>query len=404
MAARGPHLSALVTHARGTPAVTRAEFAVRAQESLDRAGRDGSALSIISLTTCHRVEVYLGPPAETVGDVETPTWWTSLRRALPEGGGELTGLSAMRHLTQVAVGLDSAVIAEDQILHQLRASVGAAEALGSLHGPLARAAQIALAAGRRARTYRTGPLRSLADRALESIRDRTSLDPAAIGRPLLVVGAGEMGRRAAEAAHRAGYAVAVASRNPAHAAEVATPIDGTAWPFDPGARLAEAGAVIVALRGLWQLSPASAEALAASGGPLIDLSFPPALPDAVASRLGPRLVSGDSLAGPADAGDGRMVRRLHRLAEEAALEFQTWSDHDVDRAAARILSERATLLRERALERLWRQGPAFDHAERERIEGMARQLAEDLLEAPLARLGHDGDGSRARAARDLFDL
>lgn len=404
MPPRGPDLSALVTHARGTPAVARADFALRAQELLDRSARDGSPRSFISLTTCHRVEVYLGPPAGTAGEVEMPSWWADLRGALPEGGGELGGLPAMRHLAEVAVGLDSAVIAEDQILHQLRASVGAADALGSLHGPLARAAQIALAAGRRARTYRTGPLRSLADRALESVRDRTGLDPAAADRPLLIVGAGEMGRRAAEAAHRAGYAVAVASRDPAHARELATPIDGAAWPLDPGARLSEAGAVIVALRGPWHLSPAGADALVANGGPLIDLSFPPALPEAVASRLGPRLVSGDSLAGPADAGDGRMVRRLRGLVEEAAVEFQTWSEHDVDRAAARILSERAIMLRERALERLWRQEPAFDHAERERIEVMARQLADDLLEAPLARLGRDGDGSRARAARDLFDL
>src|SRR5207248_514505 len=78
---------------------------------------------------------------------------------------------------------------------------------------------LALRAGRRARSWRQGPSRSLADVAVaEAERRGVSLG----GRDVLVVGSGEMGRLAARAARRVGGKVRVASRIDAHAAALAS--------------------------------------------------------------------------------------------------------------------------------------------------------------------------------------
>ena len=134
----------------------------------------------------------------------------------------------------VAVGRDSVVVGEDQILHQLRASVDAARAAGTLDPALERLFALALQAGRRARSWRQGPARSLADVALASIEQQAG---AIRGRDVLVVGAGKMGRLAARAAVAAGASVAVANRSADGAAALAASTGARIEAFDPGARI-----------------------------------------------------------------------------------------------------------------------------------------------------------------------
>ena len=143
---------ALTAHARQVPVAERERFAERLHAGLgDRA---------VFVETCHRVEAYaIGPStADLVSSV-----------AIPEGGRALTGDAAVRHAITVAVGRDSVVVGEDQVLHQLRVSIDAARAADALDPALERLFALALRAGRRARTWRSGPQRSLADLALASI-------------------------------------------------------------------------------------------------------------------------------------------------------------------------------------------------------------------------------------------
>ena len=80
------------------------------------------------LETCHRVEAYLVSTA----DDTLPTGW------LPKGGRLLMGEDAIRHAISVALGRDSVVVGEDQILHQLRETVERARRDGRLHPALVR--------------------------------------------------------------------------------------------------------------------------------------------------------------------------------------------------------------------------------------------------------------------------
>jgi glutamyl-tRNA reductase len=376
---------ALVTHARHVPAMERERFAMALhRESAGRA---------FTLETCHRVEAYVGNADDAV----------RLVPALPEGARTLTGEQAVHHAMNVAVGRDSVVVGEDQILHQLRASVDAARAAGTLDPALERLFALALQAGRRARSWRQGPPRSLADVALASIDQQVG---AIRGRDVLVVGAGKMGRLAARAAVAAGATVAVANRSADGAAALAASTGALIEAFDPDARIGSFAGVVVALAGPWPIGAATIETLARSATVVVDLSVPAAVPAGLAEILGARLITADDLAltdvGPA-AQDGSAAR-LDALVKRSTAEYVGWLKGRDGRATAEALVKRADREREAELAALWRRLPDLEPEARDAIEGMTRHLAGRLLREPLERLGRDIDGRDGRSIRDIFAL
>ena len=376
---------ALLTHARHVPAIEREGFATAVRHEL--------ADQALLIETCHRVEAYL----TSTDDADR------LAATIPSGGRLLVGEQAVHHAMTVAVGRDSVVVGEDQILHQLRASVEAARIAGALDPSLERLFALALRAGRQARSWRHGTPRSLADVALAWIERQTG--PIG-GRDVLVVGAGRMGRLAARAAVAAGASVAVANRSPSGAETVASSTGARIEPFDPGAGIGSFAGVIVALAGPWPLGPAAIHALVASSTVLVDLSVPTAVPGALVEILAPRLITADDLA-LADIGlapeDGSSAR-LDALADRATVEFLDWLKRRTGRATAEALVEHAAREREAELAALWRRLPDLDPQAREAIEAMTMRLATRLFREPLERLGRDTEGRDERTVRDLFAL
>jgi glutamyl-tRNA reductase len=383
--AAGVPIVALVTHARRVPALERERFATALHRDLA-----GGALV---LETCHRVEAYLGDADDAA----------RLAPALPEGGHALTGKQAVRHAIGVAVGRDSVVVGEDQILHQLRASVDAARSAGTLDPDLERLFALALQAGRRARSWRQGPTRSLADLALASVERQVGQ---IAGREILVVGAGRMGRLATRAAVAAQASVAVANRSADAAASLAASAGARTEAFDPGARIGRYAGVVVALGGPWPIGAVTIDALARGATVVVDLSVPAAVPRPLEQLLAARLITADALALAEDGGvpeDGSAAR-LDALVDRSTAEFVAWLKGRDGRSTARTLKERADIAREAELAALWRRLPDLDPEARDAIEGMTRHLADRLLREPLQRLGRDADGSDGRAIRDIFAL
>ena len=383
-----PAMLALTTHARHVPMAERLVFAAALR---DLAG-DG-----LVVETCHRVEGYL-PGTTSAAD--------RLRAALPSSGRELRGEPAIRHAVSVAVGRDSVVEGEDQIVHQLRAAMRAAQASRGLDPVVERVFASALHAGRLARSWRQGPTRSLATLALDVMAERAGpLD----GRVVLVVGAGRMGRLSAEAARGAGASVRVASRSLERAEGMARLVGARSAAFDPGpSELDGVAGIIVALGGPWALGAASARALTTGDGVIIDLSVPAALPTQVARDVPrARLVSADDLArleAAPEGQDGVADERVDRLIDDTTRDVQAWLDGHAGRAAAAALAERSDDVRAAALAGLWRDLPDLDPGTREAIDQMTRHLAEQLLREPLERLGRDVDGRTESAVRDVFAL
>lgn len=379
-------LVALTAHARRVPAVERERFAKRLHRELSERA--------LIIETCHRVEAF------TIGEKDAKR--SDYDALVPAGGRVLTSGDAVRHAIIVAVGRDSVVIGEDQVLHQLRSAVDAARTAGRIDPALERLFAVALRAGRTARSWRRGPQRSLADVALSAIERQSG---PAVGRHLLVVGAGRMGRLAARSAAGAGASVAVANRSAGAAAALAASIGGRDEPFDPGTVIARFAGVIVALAGPWPIGATTIDALASSPTVVVDLSVPAAVPHELAGRLGERLITADALAlaEPEPPQDGPSDR-MDRLIDRSTAEFLTWQKGHDGRAAAAALVRRADREREAELAALWRRLPDLEPNARNAIEGMTRHLADRLLREPLERLGRDTDGRDERAIRDIFAL
>jgi glutamyl-tRNA reductase len=379
---------ALVTHARQVPAVERERFAARLRN--EHAGK------ALVLETCHRVEGYLVSPDDPDGlprDI-----------SVPRGGAALSAEHAVRHAIAVAVGRDSVVLGEDQILHQLRESVETARTAGTLDPVLERLFALALQAGRRARSWRQGPQGSLAEVAMSVIEQQGG---PLRGRDVLVVGAGRMGGLAARAAVAAGASVSVANRSAEGAQYLAATTGARITAFDPGERISEFAAVVVALGGPWPICAATINAVAASPAVVVDLSVPAAVPEALQEALGPRFASADALAfadpDPTTQQDGSSAR-VDALVDRTTVEFLDWLKGRDGRATAGALVKHADEEREAELAALWRRLPDLEPETRSAIEEMTRHLATRLLRKPLERLGRDIDGRDELAVRDIFAL
>ncbi len=216
----------------------------------------------ILLSTCHRVELY--------GFGTMPELGTRLQVE--------TGEEAVRHLIRVATGLESAIIGEDEVLHQVREALGNARAARSLDRRLQRLFETAIAAGRRARAGRTATSGNLAQRVVAWLQQRSTV----AGRTVLIAGAGRMGSSLAHAATLAGADVTIASRDATRAHRLAQVYGGHGIDLAGGAELAPKSAgIAVALAGVWhEFQPPEGDL-----PPIADISAPPAVLAAVRARL-----------------------------------------------------------------------------------------------------------------------
>ena len=168
----------------------------------------------VLLSTCNRTELYLS------GDAETP--WRLLCRgagvpeeALQEYFTTRTGTDAARHLMEVACGLHSQILGEDQIITQVRTAMELAQEEKTTDPVLAALLRRAVTAGKRARTEvsvtRGAP--SMGTRCRDILRQELGTLE---GKKILVIGNGQMGRLAAELLHDAGAGVQVTLRTYRH--------------------------------------------------------------------------------------------------------------------------------------------------------------------------------------------
>lgn len=376
---------ALVTHARGVPSVAREAFAAEC-EALR--GNDG----VIIVHTCHRVEIYIALSA--FGDGALPQ--------LPAGGRRLEDAAAVTHLISVTCGLQSAVLGEDQVLHQVREAYARRHAQQPLHPVLERLFQVALSAGRHAHEWFGGSKRSLGDAALDRIQERTgNLE----GQPILIIGAGSMGRLTAQAATRRGAQVIVTSRTAERAVRLAHDVGGRAVGYAVDGLLPSVVGAVVALSGPWRAHPMDAAALVDGKATVVDLSSPPAVSGSLQTRLGDRFVSIDDLAwGPQAELPGKLRSRLERLVAESGTEYCRWLRARDSTPAIEAMTLAAEARRLSELEWLARRLPSLSEQDRAIVEQMSHRLVAGILHAPKSALRLDENGTLSRAASELFAL
>lgn len=255
----------------------------------------------VLLETCHRVELYgFGP---------IPTLVPSL--------SALTGDRAVLHLMRVAAGLDSSIVGEDQVLHQVRDALTAALRSGALDPRLQRLFETAIAAGRRARRGRHGSSANLAHSAMEWLNARSAIKDRAV----LVIGAGHMGSALAHKAALLGARLTIASRNPTRARRLAHAYGGDSADLAEAASLVGTSAAIaVALGGPWrELQPSEAVL-----PPIADISAPPAVSSEVRAQLDGGFLSIDDLYHSHDPVPRGYIENATRVVEAKSKEYLAW--------------------------------------------------------------------------------
>jgi glutamyl-tRNA reductase len=286
---------ALIVSAGGASATARATAAREMEDWLAHGGRG------VALVTCHRAELYGVGSMPHLGPAAT-----------------LAGGSAVAHLLRVACGLESVIVGEDEVLHQVRGALTQARSTEKLEPRLQRLFETAIAAGRKARSRRTASSGNLAQSAVAWLRLRASV----AGRTVVVAGAGRMGAALAHSLDEVGADLIIASRDPRRAARLARVYAGRGVGLEEGADLSGGAAgVAVALGGPWiELARAKSETLP----PIADISAPQAVPDAVRRRLDGSFLGIDDLYSPSRPLPGAYIEDARRLVELKTAEYMAY--------------------------------------------------------------------------------
>lgn len=411
------HVSVTGLSYHQTPVEVRERFAFGAEElvpalrSLPRA-LGGAAI----LSTCNRTELYLAGDA-AAGRADAVEALAAARGGpAPEGAVfyHMEGPEAVRHLFRVAAGVDSLVVGESEILGQVREAFSAATAAGSSNAVLARLFHFALRVGRRARSETEIGAHGLSVSALAVSLSRKLLGSLR-RKTVLVVGAGEAGRRAAAAFVHAGAGrLLVTTRRSGLAEEIARELGGVCLPFASLAEaLKEADVVISSTAApaaiVRRADVAAAMAQRGEGRPLVivDIAVPRDFEAAVASLPGVHLFDIDDLQEAAEANLAarrREVAAVEAIVAEEARRFQAWLDGRRVEPTVAALRRKAEAVRRAELERTLARLGHLSEADRRRIEAMSKALVKRILHAPVAQLRDGAGEEHAAALRDLFRL
>jgi glutamyl-tRNA reductase len=379
---------------------------------------------VFVVSTCNRVEVYADVDRFHAG---VTAICELLARHCGVPAQELTTYlyvhyedRAVSHLMAVACGLDSVVVGEGQILGQVRSALKLAGEQGTAGRVLGQLGQLALRAGKRARTEtgidRAGlSLLTLAIELAASSLGSSGPDPLA-GRDVLIVGAGSMSALAAATAARSGAAsIVVANRTRRHAERLAADVSATAAGLaDLPAAMAAADVVISCTGAAGQVITTEmvSAAMAGRAGPLVilDLAMPRDVDPAVAGLPDVVLIGIDSLGGQGTTAAGDDVAAVRAILEAELAAYHSAADAARVAPTVVALRTKAAKVVDAELARLAGRLSAdglSGHA-LEEIAQTVRRVVDKLLHAPTVRVkelaGSPGGEEYAAALRVLFDL
>ncbi|WP_448221933.1 glutamyl-tRNA reductase [Gordonia iterans] len=380
------------------------------------------------VSTCNRIEIYavveaFHPALEAVG------------RVLGDHSGlnisEMTGHAyvhyseaAVEHLFNVAAGLDSMVVGEQQILGQIRSAYTVADECKSAGSTLHELAQQALRVGKRVHTE-TGIDRAGASVVSVAVHRARSIrgEGQAPMRRAVVIGAGAMGSLATTQLAREGITeMIVVNRTADRAQELAVGVTERHGIAARGVSLDQVTEVMadadIVVTATGSVSPVLQvgdvhEALLRrrSMVPLMvcDLGLPRNVDPAAARLPGVHVIDIESLRGDSEtraaAADAAAARGI--VASELAGYLAAQRQAEVTPTVA-ALRQRAADVVEAEILRLQSRLPDLDGDQRDEVAKTVRRVADKLLHAPTVRvkqLASTGDGDHyAAALRELFEL
>jgi glutamyl-tRNA reductase len=388
-------------------------------EALRRACGAGGVSEAVILSTCNRTEFIAATSGDADAEERVLDWFAGAHHlARSELHGCLYRLhdaAAMRHLIQVASGLDSMVLGEPQILGQLKTAYAAARNAGTVRAELARALSHVFAVAKQVRTETAigeNPVSvafaavKLARHIFSDLADNTAL----------LIGAGETIELVARHLSEAGVSrLIVANRTLARAEHVAARFAGEAILFSEiPVYLARADIVISSTASqLPILGKGTVEQAIRQRRHkpifMVDIAVPRDIEPQVAELSDVYLYTVEDLEQIVD--DNRRSRegeaKRAAVIVEAGVDAWQRDRRSLDAVETlRDYRERAELLRDQELERALRQLRGGANAE-QLLGQLARNLTNKLLHEPSVQLRQAAAEGRTELvgwSRRLFGL
>ena len=325
-------MSGLDCHGAGV--ALREKLAFSRQQLLDilpRLKAQPGVTGCVLLSTCNRTEIYLS------GDPGSSPWRLLCRCACaPEAELEpyfttRVGEEAAKHLMEVACGLHSQILGEDQIITQVRIAMELAQEAGSADPVLSALFRRAVTAGKRAKTevHLQHGIPSMGKRCRDILEE--ALDGLR-GKKILVIGNGQMGRLAAEMLYEAGAKVDVTLRSYRHGQTLVPSGCGTVPYEDRVAALEQADALVSATTSPhYTFSKAQLDSMERPPRVAVDLAVPRDIDPACAGRI--RLFDTDDL-GTQGPGTPEELAAMEAIAREELERFLQWQRRQTAAAGA----------------------------------------------------------------------
>lgn len=323
---------------------------------------------------------------------------------------------AIKHLFEVASGLDSAVLGESEIIGQVRNAWETAMTEGVSRNTLNLLFRYALEVGKRARTE-TGISRSTASVSHAAVEMAEDIIGSLAGKRVLVVGAGEMGEGVATALAREGAEhVTVVNRTESRGEALAEKVGARVSKFESlESELSDAD-VVVACTGAGSTiinHDMLQRARAGSESPLliVDIAMPRDVEDKVSELSGVTLRDLDHLSEWAQRGLEQRAAEVDQVRTIIEAEVERFAQEQTQRQAAPLVAQLREVvegIRTAEMERLGARLGDMTDEQREVVESITRGIVAKLLHTPSVRLREAAgtpQGERLSAAvRDLFNL
>lgn len=374
------------------------------------------------LSTCNRIEAYAVVSKFHGGAQDLRNFFAEFCHVAPEDfADELYTYhdeGALRHLFRVAAGIDSMIVGESEILGQVRRAYQRAADEGMVHRVLGAAFRQALRVGKRARTETSighNPV-SVSSAAVELAR-RAWPDGTLDGRKVTIVGAGKMGRLAAQALAASGAGdVTVVNRTEERGRELAETFGATSRPFEDLEDVLRDSEIVICSTTSAQTVIDRALVERARRGrdePLfvVDIAVPRDVDPEVGTLPGVVLRDIDDLRGVVEGNLGARLGEVGRVEDLIADEldrFSQWQRSTEIAPTAAALVAKADEIRAAEMARIAPHLASMTQAQREAVEHLSRRMVAKLLHAPL-KTAREMAGSKQgqlylTALRELFEL
>jgi len=376
----------------------------------------------VILQTCNRVEVYLATDGSEFGDLAERIleFWSQEVGVSSDIMDKIVrvfhGSEALLHLLEVASGLDSMVVGEDQILGQVRTAYLESKKTGTTNALLEKTFMKAVNVGRRVRSETrinegaisvSSVAASLAEKRFDTLKEVKAL----------VVGAGEAGSLFAQELRRRGAEnIHIANRTLGKGRELAEKVQGKAIPLEQlYDELKTADLAIFAVsvdKPLLSLENAKNTLLSRKSRNLmlLDISQPRCVEETIGSLPGVDLRNIDDLKSvveettkqrEAEAEKGR------RIVLDELGNLETQLGRMLSEPLVSALCIKADKIREEQLRRALRMVGNVSQEQKTVIANLTKELAERILQLPIKSLRQgalNNDTTLLSAAKKLFEL